>query len=166
MKQLMLAFACLISLKAVSQTPYTYSNDGSSVILNGMISKYILLNDSSFTWYKPSISVYSPSAEVVQAMSGASENTSIILFGGTWCEDTQNILPKFFTIQEKSGFPDSRISFFGTDRNKKVIGNIAKVMGITNVPTIIVLKDGKEVGRVVEYGKTGKWDEELAALLK
>jgi len=30
----------------------------------------------------------------------------------------------------------------------------------------IVMKDGKEVGRVVEYGKTGKWDVELAELLK
>ncbi len=38
-------------------------------------------------------------------------------------------------------------------------------MGITNVPTIIVLKNGKEVGRVVEYGASGKWDEELASLL-
>jgi hypothetical protein len=28
------------------------------------------------------------------------------------------------------------------------------------------MKDGKEVGRVVEYGQTGKWDVELAELLK
>ncbi len=27
------------------------------------------------------------------------------------------------------------------------------------------MKDGKEVGRVVEYGKTGKWDKEIAVLL-
>jgi hypothetical protein len=29
-----------------------------------------------------------------------------------------------------------------------------------------VMKNGMEVGRVVEYGKTGKWDLELAELLK
>jgi len=28
------------------------------------------------------------------------------------------------------------------------------------------MKDGKEVGRVVEYGKTGKWDTELGQILK
>ena len=36
---------------------------------------------------------------------------------------------------------------------------------VVNVPTIIVMKDGKELGRVVEYGNTGKWDKELADIL-
>lgn len=166
MKKLMPVIACLISLNAFSQTPYTYTNDGSAIILNGIISKYILLNDTAFSWYKSSVAGYTPPTEAVEAMRSAPASVSIMLFGGTWCEDTQNILPKFFTLQEKSGFPDSRITFFAVDRNKKAIGNVAGVMGVTNVPTIIVLKDGREVGRVVEYGKTGDWAGEFAALLK
>jgi hypothetical protein len=54
---------------------------------------------------------------------------------------------------------------FGVNRAKTSLGNIAKAFNIINVPTFIVMKDGKEVGRVVEYGKTGKWDKEIAALL-
>jgi hypothetical protein len=27
------------------------------------------------------------------------------------------------------------------------------------------MKDGKELGRIVEYGKTGYWDKELAAII-
>ena len=166
MKNLLPAIACLFALSATSQTPYTYTKEGADVILNGMISKYILLNDSAFSWYRQSAASYTPPADAVQALSSAPSNVSILVFGGTWCEDTQNILPKFFALQEKSGFADSRIAFFGVDRSKKTLGNVAGVMGITNVPTIIVMKGGQEVGRVVEYGKTGKWDEELAALLK
>ena len=56
--------------------------------------------------------------------------------------------------------------FFGVNRAKKSLGNIADAFNIVNVPTIIVMKGGKEVGRVVEYGTTGKWDKELAALLQ
>jgi hypothetical protein len=36
---------------------------------------------------------------------------------------------------------------------------------VQHVPTIIILKNGKETGRVVEYGVTGKFDEELAKAL-
>ncbi len=166
MKTLAFSLFILTATAASAQTPYTYSNDGSGIILNGLLTKYILANDTSFAWYKQSASSYTPSAEVVNAFSSAPANVTLMIFGGTWCEDTQTILPKFFGLQEKSGFPDSRISFFGVDRSKKSIGNVAGVMGITNVPTIIVLKDGKEAGRVIEYGKTGRWDEELAALLR
>jgi hypothetical protein len=38
-------------------------------------------------------------------------------------------------------------------------------MNIINVPTIIVMKKGRELGRVIEYGKTGKWEKELADII-
>ena len=99
-------------------------------------------------------------------MEAAKDKVQFILFGGTWCDDTQFVLPKFFKLQELSGFPDNSVSFFGVNRAKQTLGNMAAAFKIINVPTIIVMKDGKEVGRVVEYGKTGKWDVELAELLK
>ena len=88
-----------------------------------------------------------------------------VVFGGTWCEDTQFILPKFFKLQEMAGVADNTISFFGVNRAKKSLASITEAFNIKNVPTIIVMKDGKEAGRVVEYGTTGKWDKELADIL-
>ncbi len=99
-------------------------------------------------------------------MESAKGKVQFVVFGGTWCDDTQFVLPKFFKLQEQSGFSDSDISFFAVTRAKQTVGNITTAFKIVNVPTIIVMKDGKEVGRVVEYGKTGKWDIELAELLK
>jgi hypothetical protein len=71
-------------------------------------------------------------------------------------------------VPAKSGpcRPDSAISFYGVDRDKNTIGNISHAFNITNVPTIIIMKSGKEIGRVVEYGKTGKWDMEIAEMIK
>ena len=68
-------------------------------------------------------------------------------------------------LQEKSGLPVERISMISLDRDKKDPAHIAEALGVTLVPTIIVFKDGKEVGRVAEYGKTGKWDKEVADLI-
>ncbi|HNF42654.1 MAG TPA: thioredoxin family protein, partial [Ferruginibacter sp.] len=73
--------------------------------------------------------------------------------------------PKFFKIQEKSGVPDEAVTFFAVNRDKKTLGNICDAFQVNLVPTIIVMKNGKEIGRVVEYGKTGKWDKELVDLI-
>lgn len=164
---IVLFFLIAFSSNTFAQTPYISTVDNSkTVILNGLISKYALQNNSAFSWYASNQSNYTPTAEVLNAFEGAKNKFQFLIFGGTWCGDTQNILPKFFKIQEQSGIADKDISFFGVDRSKQTLGNMASTFKITNVPTVIVLKDGKEVGRVIEYGKTGKWDKEIADLLK
>jgi len=153
-----------------AQTPYTTSKDEKHpevTVLNGIISKYALQNTEEFNkWYSAAQNIYDPPKDILNAMEASKEKVQFVIFGGTWCEDTQFILPRFFKLQEQSGFPDKSISFFAVNRAKQTLGNIAAAFNITNVPTIIVMKDGKEVGRVVEYGKSGKWEQDLAELLK
>ena len=135
-------------------------------ILRGTINKGLLQGDSTFKWYTPNQQSYHPDTALIQSLAKVKDaKMQLIIFGGTWCEDTQFILPKFFKLQEISGLQDERITLFGVNRNKVALGHIAEALGIINVPTIIVLKDGKELGRVVEYGKTGKWDKELAEII-
>lgn len=135
-------------------------------VLRGIINKYLVMNDPEFNWYQANQTIYNPDTATLSAMASGKGKVQFVVFGGTWCEDTQFILPKFFKLQEMSGIPDDQITFFGVNEAKKSLGHITEAFGITNVPTIIVMKDNKEVGRVVEYGKTGKWDKELAELLK
>ncbi len=151
---------------ASSQTPYTSVDDNGTIILNGLVTKYVFLNTNLFPWYESSIKNYKGDTSVISTLAEAKNDINFIIFGGSWCEDTHNIIPKFFTLQEKAGFPDNRITFFATDRNKHVNGNIGEALGITNVPTIIVMKNGKELGRVIEYGTTGMWDKELSEIIK
>lgn len=166
-------FITIISLtigtNAVAQTPYISYEDPTHkgvIILNGLISKYAITNNSSFNWYANSQNSYTPPADILNAMEAAKGKVQFFIFGGTWCEDTQFILPKFFKLQELSGFSDDAISLIGVSREKKSLGNLTALFNVSKVPTIIVLKDGKEAGRVVEYGKSGQWDKELAELLK
>jgi len=134
-------------------------------VVRGLINKYQIQNDTAFKWYLPSQGYYKPDTATINAFERAKGKYQLVVFGGTWCEDTQFILPKFFKLQEASGFPDDAITMFGVNREKTSLGSIARAFNITLVPTIIVMKDGKEIDRVVEYGKTGKWDKELAAIL-
>lgn len=162
-------FVATVFVKTTSaQTFYSSIVDSNKVtILNGIVSKAELESNKAFAnWYPANQNAYQPTPDVLKAVQAAKDKYQFVVFGGTWCEDTQFILPRFFKLQTLSGVDDKRVSFFAVDRSKKVEGNITSAFGITNVPTIIVMKDGKEVGRVVEYGKTGKWDVELAALLQ
>jgi len=84
---------------------------------------------------------------------------------GTWCEDSQNIIPKFYSLLEAAAFSQDRVTLIGVDRQKKTYSHLAEALNITNVPTIIVMKSGKEMGRVVEFGKYGMFDKELGEIL-
>ena len=160
------AITCVFTLSATAQTLYTSTRDGETNILNGIVTKYILQNDTSFKWYATNQKGYTPDSAAVTAMGANKNDIRYVVFGGTWCGDTKNVLPKFFKLQEASGVPDNNISFFAMDRSKKTIGNVGDAFKITNVPTIVVMKDGKEIGRVVEYGTSGKFDKDLGDILK
>ena len=167
-KLLLASVIMLFFGEANAQTQYEISPDPEQPqhkMLRGIITKDLLKNDTAFAWYASSEKGYSASDTSITGPLQRNNSINYIVFGGTWCEDTQTILPKFFKLQEKAGIADNRITFFAVDRQKKTISNLASALNITNVPTIIVMKNGKELGRVVEYGKTGKWDKELAGIV-
>ena len=176
MKNLLLTFFILAAsvfahvLKAQSQQQYVVLSDSSednAKMLRGIISKNDLTGDTAFNkWYAESQRIYNrPDTALVNAFRRNKDKIYFLVFGGTWCEDTHFILPKFYKVQEVSAFPDDHITVYAVDRKKNVNGNLAHAMNITRTPTIVVMKNGKEIGRLVEYGKTGHWDTELAAII-
>jgi hypothetical protein len=77
----------------------------------------------------------------------------------------QNLVPVFYRLVDKAGYPDENITLIGVDRDKTTLDNLSTAFNIINVPTFIVMQDGKEVGRVVEYGKYGEIDKELGEIV-
>jgi thiol-disulfide isomerase/thioredoxin len=170
MKKIFITVVCLFTAYgSFAQKTYeilTDSSDNNAKMLRGEITKEDINNDTAFKWYAESLKIYThPDSSAVSAFSANKDKIYFIVFGGTWCEDTHFIIPKFFKIQESSGFPENRILLYAVDRHKHAISNIAQAMNIKATPTIIVMKDGKEMGRLVEYGKTGYWDKELAKII-
>jgi thiol-disulfide isomerase/thioredoxin len=121
--------------------------------------------DTSFKWFTQNMKFGTADAAAVSAFQKNASKFQMVVFGGTWCDDTQNLLPVFYRLVDKSGFPDSSITLIGVDRAKTTLYDLHKVFHITDVPTFIVMKDGKEVGRVVEYGKEGQIDKELGEIV-
>jgi hypothetical protein len=68
-------------------------------------------------------------------------------------------------LADAAGIAPDHITVLGVDHSKKTVQHLSEIFNITNVPTFIVLKNGQELGRVVEYGKQGMWDKELGEVV-
>ena len=167
-KASLFVFTLLISnLSVFSQYQYEVlpDRDGSN-LLKGIIAREVLLRDTSYSkWYADNLKGYTPNADAVAALKKNADSIQLLVFMGTWCEDSHFIIPKFYTLLDVSAFPLDKVTLIATDRNKKTLSHLAEALGIINVPTIMVMKNGKEMGRVVEYGKYGMFDKEMSEII-
>lgn len=148
-----------------SRPKYTIVSDTETVVMKGVLNRTTLEKEPTFTWMTENRKYGSADAGAVKIFSERKDKFTLLIFIGTWCHDSQNLLPILYRLIDKSGYPDSQIQIVGLDRNKTAPNNWHQIWNIMNVPTFIVLQNGKEVGRVVEYGTTGNIEKELAAII-
>ena len=134
--------------------------------LVGILSEQQVTTDTSFGWYQANLKYYKLDSATVQAIHAKKDKIHLVLFMGTWCHDSQQLVPKYFETLKAAKFDTSHLTIIATDRNKKAIAGLHHAYNLVSVPTMIVLQNGKEVGRVVEYGSTTFVDKELGDLMQ
>ena len=159
--------ALSIFYNAFGQSFETAEDRTGRKMLKGFITDSILLADStSFSWFAEHEKMYEPKDNLIKTFATQKDSVNYLIFGGTWCADTHYVIPRFYKIIEQAKVDKTRITFFALDRTKNDAAHFAFNFNILHVPTIIILKNGKEIGRVVEYGTSGRFDEELAGILR
>lgn len=166
-KIIFLAIAIIYTCTTFAQQTYQVSKDSvGTPIYKGIISKEVIEKDTiTNKWFSASYKAYSPIAAAVTTLQQKGGAIQFMVFGGTWCEDTHFLLPRFFAWLNAAGYDASKVTLIGVDRKKQSLDNSTADNKITNVPTFIVLKNGKEIGRMVEYGKYSQPDKELAEII-
>ncbi|MGE9311180.1 thioredoxin family protein [Niabella sp. CJ426] len=156
----------MVLLTAQAQNYGTVKDRTGKKLLKGFVTDSILKADpAEFKWFAENESVYKPAEAVVNSFIAQKDSVTFMVFFGTWCPDSHYVVPRFYKILEQAGVDKKRVTLFALDRTKKDEAHFATNFNVLHVPTIIILKEGKETGRVVEYGATGKFDEELAKVL-
>lgn len=156
----------VIKISAQTQAkPFQTIMDGNTKILKGLLNRDDIEKDTTFNWFKQNYNLGMANMPAITAFQRNAPKFQVVVFAGTWCEDTQNLLPVFYRLVDKSNYPDSNITLIGVDRKKATLNNLSSAFQIKEVPTFIIMKDGKEVGRVVEYGKYGQIDKELGEIV-
>lgn len=91
----------------------------------------------------------------------------VIIFLGTWCSDSQELLPQIHNYFTFLNLPESDVIYYGLEENKTSTNKWEEQFNVTFVPTIIIVDKttGKEKGRIVERF-TSSLTEDLYEILK
>jgi thiol-disulfide isomerase/thioredoxin len=92
-------------------------------------------------------------------------NINFILVAGNWCSDSEREIPKFFKLIQEANINMDKIILYGVDREKKEPTGETIQYNIEKVPTLIILKNSEEIGRIVEFPVIS-WDEDLLTILE
>lgn len=164
MKKIFL-FLLAASITATASAQTEVTGEGSNKIIKGFMSRADLANEPAFGWFTENSKGFTPDASALAAFKAQKDSIYIIAFGGTWCGDSKYLLPKFLALADAAGLSQDRITLIGVDRNKKTVQHLSETFQVDRIPTFIVMKNGQEIGRVAEYGKTGMFDRELGAIV-
>jgi thiol-disulfide isomerase/thioredoxin len=81
------------------------------------------------------------------------------LFFGTWCHDSEREVPRLLKLLETAGLSDEKLTLVGLDYRKRDPEGRAVQFDIRYTPTAIIMREGIEVGRIVERPKTSLREE-------
>ena len=134
----------------------------------GKITKEGLENEPYQTWFKNGYTSYKVDDQMIEMFKKSLKSHDVKLFLGTWCGDSKREVPRILKILTAGGFPMEQLEMVALDRRKehykKSPTGEEQGWGIIKVPTLIFLKDGKEVSRIVE-SPVESLEEDMAQIL-
>lgn len=159
MKKILAAVALMMSTTAFAQVPGTSDYDvlkdaeNGAVVFKGQLTFDDLNKESFFSWLKTGSEKYKPDTNAVKYLKKHLGGYEMIVLLGTWCEDSQNLIPKLYKVLQASGYPMSKVTLYGVDRAKTAKYVEHRLYKLDRVPTIILYNNHNETGRIVETVK-------------
>jgi len=106
-----------------------------------------------------------PDATAAQALASVEPGAEVTIFLGVWCSDSRREVPRLLkALDAAGGMVPFQIRYIAVDRQKKEPAADITGSKIQFVPTLIVSRDGHELGRIVEQSPHGV-EQDLLALL-
>lgn len=91
--------------------------------------------------------IYTASPGRIETLRQQGEGVRVRVYFGTWCPFCAEMVPRVLKIEQELEGSATRFEYYGLPRQIKDDAE-ARAMNITGVPTGIVYRGGKEIGRV------------------
>lgn len=113
----------------------------------GIISANQLITE--YPQFRAAFEQYQPSSAEIAAVKSLSGKSLVVLFG-TWCHDSEREVPRLLKLLDLSGVELKSLSLHGVNYKKQEPTNLHIQYDVLHSPTIILLQDEEELGRIVE----------------
>lgn len=120
-------------------------------ILLGVQNRDKLEDEPYNTWFMTSYKDHTLDTETLPAVKAGLKDVRMTIFMGTWCEDSQREVPAMYKILDEVDYESNTIRLITVSEEKTTPEGLEQGKEITNVPTFLFMKDGQELGRIVEY---------------
>lgn len=124
--------------------------DGGEMLLGAMDQNGLKLEQFK-SWYEENLAAHILDTLAIKNIEQRLENKTVKVFMGTWCEDSQKLVPALFKVLDFADFDYSKLELIAVDHDKKTPNGLETGYNIEYVPTIIISENGKELNRIVEY---------------
>ena len=101
----------------------------------------------------------------IERLAAVDVPTELEVVFGTWCGDSRRSVPRVVAAVERAGNENLTLRLVGLERGFESPLGIAVERRVTNVPTVIVKRNGAEIGRFVESPRGDSVVTDLAAIL-
>lgn len=157
----------LFSISLCSCSPKIVSNASvdEKGYLIGLAQKSDFEKEPFSKWFNEEYNNYNPDKQTIEALKPLLKGVKIKAVMATWCGDSRREVPQFYKILDLCDFNYKNLEMITVNREKKSSGNEQEGLEITNVPTFIFYKDGKEINRYVEYARVSL-EKDLLSILK
>ena len=117
----------------------------------GEFSRDQLENSTHNNWFLENYNALPLNKALVSQIHSLFDDIEVTIYMGTWCEDSQREVPGFFKIIDALKAIEQVQRIVGLNEDKVSHDGSAEQAGVTNVPTFVFSKNGKEINRIVEF---------------
>lgn len=151
--------------KVVVNREVETQNDGKMLLGHQLKDQFV--KEPYANWYIKEHDEYALDQKAIGELKKEKINSySLIVFLGTWCEDSHRDFPRLMKILEEVNYPESKLTIIAVNRKKESPTGDEVKYNVHKVPTVIVEKYGKEIGRIIEMPTTGYIERDLVEILK
>lgn len=141
-----------------SPSPAKVAPSDQRPILVGSLTRANLKNAPFAEWFESQYGKYEPDRADIDKLREPLKGLAIEAYFGTWCGDSRRQIPRLLKVLDAAGFDEKRLALVGlSDRAmefKQAPGRPELKRLVHRTPTIVLLLDGVEIGRIVETPAT------------